>query len=203
MSTYDGFGDDVPMDAREGSVSRGLCLSATQQGAAGGRGEGVFGFQTDLLVEIDDFDALHASFDVLLREQRLTVALLVELHEIRHEHAEDGLRGVRHQDAPPEVGVPNHEGHGRAVVEVEVRDQHAVNCAQVHLVEIRQRRDAGVPRVDAAVEHDALALVFGEHARSAHLRTGAEGHDLQHVVALRGRTGRGDGPLHPGGYFYG
>jgi hypothetical protein len=120
-------------------------------------------------MEIDHLDALHARLDVFFREQRLAVALLVELHEIRHEHAEDGLGGVGHQDAPPEVGVPHHEGHGRAVVEVEMRDQHAVHGAQVHLVEVRQRRDAGVPGVDAAVEHDALALVLGEHARSAHL----------------------------------
>ena len=84
-------------------------------------------------------------------------------------HGEDRLGRVRHQDPPAEVGVAHYERYRGAVIEVEVGHQHRVDGAEVHLVEVRERSDAGVPGMDAAVEHDAFALVFCQDAGSTNL----------------------------------
>ena len=164
----------------------------------GSVGRDLHAVDVHLLVKVDDLDAPHALLHVLLAEERLgVIALLVQLDEVVHEHREDRLRRVGHQDPALKVGPPDDERHRGAVVEVEVGDEHGVHGAQVHLIEVRERGDAGVPGVHAAVEHDGLVLVGREDAGAADLGARAEGHDLEHVV-LVGDI-HADGALEAGG----
>jgi hypothetical protein len=154
-----------------------------------------------LLVKVHDLDHGDRGLQVLLREQRLGVVVLLKLHEVGHEHVEDRLRRVRHQDPPLKVRVPDEERHRRAVVEVEVRHEQRVHGGEVHLVEVRQRRDPGVPGVDAAVEHHGLALVRRHHARASDLGSRAERGDSKHVVALGVVADHFDGAFHSRGHL--
>jgi hypothetical protein len=56
---------------------------------------------------------------------------------------------------------------------------------QVRVIKVGQRREAAQSWVDAAVQHHAFALVAQNYAAAPNLRAGAEGGDLQHVVAAR------------------
>eukprot|EP00958_Prasinococcus_capsulatus_P008378 scaffold820_cov376-Prasinococcus_capsulatus_cf.AAC.7 len=89
--------------------------------------------QVDLLVEVDHFDAVHAELQVLVSVESVCGAVLGHLDEVREEHLVHCFGGVRHEDAPAELGLGDHVRQGCAVVQVEVRDKDHIDLLQLHL----------------------------------------------------------------------
>ena len=102
-----------------------------------------------------------------------------DFDKVLEQRVHDGLGGVGHEHAPPEVGVASDVGHGSAVVQVEVGDQHDVHLGQVDLVEEGQRGEAEEAGVHAAVEHHRLAAVLDDDAAAPDLLARAQRQDLQ------------------------
>jgi len=59
------------------------------------------------------------------------------------------------------------------VVQVEVSDEEDVDGGRVNLVEIGQRRHAGVGRVNSAIEQNGFSFVGHVDARTSHFISGA------------------------------
>lgn len=81
----------------------------------------------------------------------------------------------------------------RTVIEVKMCDEGEVNLIEVHFVEERKRRKARVGRMDAAVEHDALAFKTNETAGATNLTASSEGNHLNKKnIDVRKSTEKGN-----------
>ena len=139
-----------------------------------------------LLMKINHLNLLHRRLQVLLSEQLFARLLILQQStEILHEHVIYRLRRVRHEDSSIEIRPSAQKRHRGAVIEMKVRHEQRVDVGEIDLIKVRQRREAGVAGMDAAVEHERLLFVARDHATSTDFAPGAERDDLQQVTGVR------------------
>ena len=118
------------------------------------------------------------AFDVGLDVERVVLVaglLALALHHldgVAQQAADEERRGARRVDAGRRV-LPEQERERAEVVEVAVREDHAVDRA-LDLVDLGERLAAVELGVEAAVEHQPQAAEFGEHAVGADFTAGVE-----------------------------